>query len=291
MSEKSIINYGILPHETYISLCHIAVDRCENASSSFYDNIRHFHNFYELIFVDCGDISFEINDLLVRHKRGSIHIITPSDSHCQLSEENANYSFYTFKFDEGVIDEPLSSIIQNTPHPIYAYLSEDETSFVELCASKAYTDFHQVIANGGDKLDSCMLKNLLELILVKLLKYSQSKLTPADYSNEIIYRTLEYIRLNYQHQISLGKAAEYSGLSRSYFSTYFKNYMKINFVDYLNNYRMNIAVSLLRSTDEPVSAIALNTGFGSYTHFFARFKEIFGISPSEYRKIYRRGLL
>ena len=53
----------------------------------------------------------------------------------------------------------------------------------------------------------------------------------------------------------------------------------------LQNTRLEHGLSLLQSTDIPISAIALDCGFKTPSHFSDSFKKRFGIKPSEIRKV------
>ncbi len=53
----------------------------------------------------------------------------------------------------------------------------------------------------------------------------------------------------------------------------------------LQNTRLERGLSLLQSTETPISAIAFDCGFKTQSHFADSFKKRFGIKPSEIRKL------
>jgi AraC-like DNA-binding protein len=53
---------------------------------------------------------------------------------------------------------------------------------------------------------------------------------------------------------------------------------------HLHELRIRHSCALLQSTDMSISEIAYEVGYGSYNAFIRVFKEIRGVSPSEYRK-------
>lgn len=55
---------------------------------------------------------------------------------------------------------------------------------------------------------------------------------------------------------------------------------------YMREYRMKQAMEMLRTTDEPVSAIARKTGYGTQSNFTQAFKTAAGLLPTEYRSLY-----
>lgn len=56
-----------------------------------------------------------------------------------------------------------------------------------------------------------------------------------------------------------------------------------NFNQFVNSYRIREAGRLLTETEEPISSIALMTGFASLSSFNQVFKDIHGVPPREYR--------
>lgn len=94
----------------------------------------------------------------------------------------------------------------------------------------------------------------------------------------------EYIRLNYDKQISLNELSKMLYLSNAYLSKYIKRQFGMSFVDYVNSVRLNYAVSQLLHSDQSVMRIAMDTGFASSLALNKAFKEKYGLTPTLYRK-------
>ena len=58
--------------------------------------------------------------------------------------------------------------------------------------------------------------------------------------------------------------------------------MKIT--DFLTRCRIEEAKRLLRTTDQSVSDIAVESGFESFSYFSTVFKKVVGMTPVQYRK-------
>ena len=65
---------------------------------------------------------------------------------------------------------------------------------------------------------------------------------------------------------------------------FFKCHMGTGFIDYLNDYRLVMAERLLRSSDNSVLEIAVQSGFDNLSYFNRIFKRKYGTSPGKYRK-------
>ncbi|WAA13374.1 phosphoenolpyruvate hydrolase family protein [Fervidibacillus halotolerans] len=93
-----------------------------------------------------------------------------------------------------------------------------------------------------------------------------------------------YIRLHYADNISLNDLAEYLGLSRSYLSTLFKEEVGTSFRDYLIEYRINLAIDILKTKILPLTTVAEMVGYPDYAQFSKLFKKKLGMSPKEFAK-------
>ncbi len=94
----------------------------------------------------------------------------------------------------------------------------------------------------------------------------------------------KYIASHYQEDLSLSMVAEVVHITPVYLSRLFKKEEGINFLDYLNQYRIDAAKKLLLDLNYNVIEIASMTGFQNTKYFSKVFKKNVGITPSEYRK-------
>ena len=85
-------------------------------------------------------------------------------------------------------------------------------------------------------------------------------------------------------ELSLQAVADAVGISRTYFSSIFKELTGEKYWDYLTRYRIEQAKNLLKNTNMSQAEISENVGYSSEFHFSRKFKEIAGISPNKYRK-------
>ena len=58
----------------------------------------------------------------------------------------------------------------------------------------------------------------------------------------------------------------------------------VNVNDYINNFRLEQAKSMLQDPGFTISEVAYKTGFSSPNYFSTVFKNKFGISPNAFRK-------
>jgi two-component system, response regulator YesN len=101
---------------------------------------------------------------------------------------------------------------------------------------------------------------------------------------DIVEKALQYTREHYANsELSLQKLCMQLHISTGYFSAVFKREVKMTYVQYVMQLRMETAKELLRSSDLKAFEIAERVGFADPNYFSFCFKKQVGISPKEYR--------
>ncbi|MBY0163749.1 AraC family transcriptional regulator [Cytobacillus firmus] len=104
--------------------------------------------------------------------------------------------------------------------------------------------------------------------------------------NQHIAKVIEMLENDYDKDISLQWVAEQLNLNPAYISRLFKQSTGQPFVDYLKQVRIDNSKRLLAEGRLKINEIGRQVGFGSAHYFIKVFKEITGLTPGEYKKIY-----
>ncbi len=99
-----------------------------------------------------------------------------------------------------------------------------------------------------------------------------------------VANAIEYIRQNLKRELTRTEIAEAVYLNPEYLSRLFKKETGIALYEYITREKMEQAKCMLKSTDIPVSLIALKIGYTNFSYFSQVFRRYTGMSPLEYRR-------
>ena len=95
---------------------------------------------------------------------------------------------------------------------------------------------------------------------------------------------LQFIHAHYPEKITVTEIARSVSISESECLRCFRNTVQLTPNQYLRQHRIRQAANLLGSTNEKISVIAHTCGFDDLSFFAKTFRELKGVSPSDYRK-------
>ena len=93
----------------------------------------------------------------------------------------------------------------------------------------------------------------------------------------------EQEKIYLEPKLRLSELAVRLGTNRTYLSQYFNQSCEQSFYEYVNNYRVQYSMQLLRDTSYNLDVVASMSGFNSMSTFRRAFLHVNGISPQQYR--------
>nr|WP_288829302.1 response regulator [uncultured Clostridium sp.] len=131
----------------------------------------------------------------------------------------------------------------------------------------------------------------IQTFMIKILSGFAEELavSQAAKNDPLIQKALDYINKNLLKNPRTEDVCNYLGLSKSYFSTYFKNKTQLNFRDYTLDLKINYAQEQLKFQEHTSGEVSLLLGYEDYRSFSRAFKARTGLTPSEYQKQFAAG--
>ena len=100
----------------------------------------------------------------------------------------------------------------------------------------------------------------------------------------LVGQVLSYVEENYKTNISLDDFSKKVGYDYHYLSNVVNDGLKENFRSYLNRFRVQKAIELLKREDVQIQEVAEEVGYDSLRTFNRNFLKIIGKTPRDYRE-------
>ena len=230
----------------------------------------HLHNCLEFSFCTDGEVTVSVDGRAVLLEKNLGILIPPNSIHSYLTEKNSRYCTILVGLD--VLPE-LSELLR-CKTPLRLTFPVDEIS------ERLLSDF---FAYGQSHFSAKALLYRASEALVNDNTFTGKENLE---SNPCI-RIMEYIRENFQHELSLDSLAKVTGYNYQYLSKLVRKHFGVTFSSLLARYRISYACNLLDKRENTISEIALASGFGCIRSFNRVFMQIIGSTPAEYRKKHR----
>ena len=265
------------------------------------DTDVHMHNFIEIVYFKSGVGTHTINGKNYPISNGNLCIINTNTEHYYNVNPNLenkeiqviNIIFYADFLDKkykatNFINEIYADLMPNSTIERCTYLHVGRDCNKDFASLFAVIE-HELLLKEEGHLQ--VIKHCLLSILIKIFreKSTQDKKKRILLKNiQIIESALALLDKDYNKNLTLQDFAAHFHFSTVYFNNIFKNYTGLTFRKYQQKLRCEKAKLLLETTDKVITDICLEVGYQDPKQFFVVFKRIVGITPSEYRKKYRK---
>lgn len=103
--------------------------------------------------------------------------------------------------------------------------------------------------------------------------------------SSIVIKAADFIRQNYDRNLTIEMLAEHVGKTPNYFSHLFKKEFGVSFSEYVNQIRVNKAKELILHSNLLIYEVGEKVGYHDFVYFTQVFKRIAGCSPTELRRV------
>lgn len=270
--------FSIFPSENFVdlSLYQYGMEQCPPAYSFGPATRNHYLFHYvlsgtgRLIANDSRGISHEY-----QIRTGEGFMIFPRQINTYIADPKLPWEYIWIEFDGMRAREIIETAGLSPDHPVYHALYKDlrenmKDEMLYIAEHHSAPPFH--------------LMGHLYLFIDYLSRSSSSQIAANGRIRDFyIKEALNYIEQNFQNDISVENIASFCGLNRTYFGRIFKETVGKSPQQFLLSYRMSKAAELLKLTGLSISDIGNAVGYPNQLHFSRAFKNVYGLSPREWR--------
>lgn len=258
----------------------------------------HWHNEIEILYVSNGKVNLLLDGDACLLEAGNIYFINHELLH-QFSSEDPSLIYYAYVFPMEYLDFRIEDYAQTASvSPLLNRIA------FPLCISPTDSCYNKIKIEVSELLEiseskpsgyqlnakACLYKIISIIQRENLFAERPSNDQPNSRSSRTseIKKLLSYIKSEYKNSITLEEAASLLNYSPIYFCTFFKSAFGINFIDYLNHFRIEKACILLLSTNMSIMDVGFEVGFKNFSYFIRVFKRLMKMTPKQYRNTMHR---
>lgn len=250
------------------------------------------NNFFEIVYVEKGTGRQCINQHEFEFHEGNIFFLPPLD--CHSFKITSPSKFYFIRFTDHYFLQKDNLTNYNMWFDKIAYVvanynkvpgdiisSEPERQFIINTIKSIYQEYLR-----ADNYSDAIITGAIASILNILARSIENKyVNKANETDNRFGEILRYINTHLldNEKLRLIYLAEKFGISKSYFSEYFKKQAGLSLVDYILKSKLKIAETKMLHTDLSLKEIAWQLNFTDSSHLSKSFKKVYGMTVKEFK--------
>ncbi|NHN31301.1 AraC family transcriptional regulator [Paenibacillus agricola] len=260
----------------------------------------HTHDFIELVYVADGRGEHLYKGHSFPVSKGDIFVIPPGVEHDYRVIGSAPLKVYNILFVPSFLDAELQALSkvssfvnffyvepflrQKTDFESHLKLSFLEAKEVQLRLERIIEEFDRKALGYRISIKALLIELLVWLSRCYDERLVQLQFRPDDAS---IRELCEFLAFHYAEPFHLEDVCQMCGMSKTSFTSKFKQTIGKTFTEYRNEVRIHASLKWLRETDEQIIRVAELVGVGDLSYYNKLFKQFIGMPPREFRKKYR----
>lgn len=271
--------FNIFPNENFIDLGMFQCGREACTPCHSFGPVTRNHYLFHYVLSGTGTLMADDAKGITQTysvRSGQGFLIFPEQITTYYADQHSPWEYSWIEFDGLRVKEALSLTDFSLNHPIYHPHSKD-------LQEQMVKEMNYIISHPKES--SFHLLGHLYLFFDYFIQSAKStRLTQSSkMSDYYIQEAIHYMEQNFQNDISIEEIAAVCGINRSYLGKIFRNSIGRSPQEFVMNYRMVKAAELLKLTTLSIADIGNAVGYSNPLHFSRAFKNIYGVSPREWR--------
>ena len=264
------------------------VDTHQDLSFSNANVQLHSHSFYEILYCcnTCG-AEYLVGTERYRLQKGDIILVAPGISHRPMLPEHMTEPYKRYVL--WISSEFMEALIQSFPfiwkeHAKYSALLRTGGTGWESLGPLFYSGVWESETRGPGW-EAAVIGNTVHLIALLYRAFVDHSTAPMKAEKpELMDQVLAYVEDHLSEKITLSEVAHHFFVSESTISQTFRKRLGVSFYRCVTQRRL-IAAKALIEKGTALETVAHQVGFADYSSFYRAFKQEYGISPRQYRKL------
>lgn len=248
------------------------------------------HNFWEMVYVDAGNVKINANNKEFLLKQGEIIFHKPNEFHTLETDKETASNVFVISF---VCSSEAMSFFKGktmtVPSKLKTYISSIIEEYSQTFNSMATEDIKLELKENPPIGGQQMIKTYLEQFLIMLIRSEKDnhnlRVFPSKESmeNHIVSQVIQIIEENTYNKITVAQICNKLNYSRTYLSKIFKTTSGYTILEYILINKIREAKKLIREERYNFNQISELLAFDNPHYFSTVFKKIANMSPTDYK--------
>lgn len=257
------------------------------------------HDFWELLYVDKGEVEVRADDRTYQLKQGMMIFHKPEEFHTvQVRKQHKPPNLVVISFE---CDSPPMRHLENK----VVALETEERSILSMVLKEGFLTFqppfdnpseHQLIRNEHAPFSSeQVIKSYLEILMIRLIRLqleftdtqqtqTRNPVQQKHSEHRLVQQLIDFMKMHLSESLSLEDLCREAHLGKSRLKELFQQETGTSALVYFKQLKMEEAKTFIRMQAYTLTEIAAKLGYASIHYFSRDFKKMTGMSPSDYAR-------
>ncbi|MCC3372080.1 AraC family transcriptional regulator [Cohnella sp. REN36] len=251
---------------------------------------EHSHDFYEVFLITKGAFYHQVNRRRTYLSEGHLVFIRPNDVHYYENDDRRDGELINLAFSTSTMEALVQYLGGGFELEKLLQPEESPCVFIDKHELDALKERLQLLTFISAEDKPRMRREVRALLAEIFVRYFSE--SPMEEIDSGMPDWLEQVQKKMQNKENfsegISRLNELCPKSPEHLSRMIKKHFGQTPTEWINGMRLKYAANLLVYTDESVIEISMEAGYKNLSHFYHRFKEYYGSSPAQYRKLHRK---
>lgn len=252
--------------------------------------IAHWHQEMEVFISTQGQVRIGIEDQEYLVKEGEGCFINSDILHSFTPVDSSPCTYHSFVFDTSIIGGAPGSVFDTS---YVRPLLESGIPYLQFTPCKEDVPFYD---NFNLAFEACRKEAPgyefdVRTALSKILLFLNQKISPvsgakaSSIQEQHMKQMLLFIDRHLSESFNVAELAGSVNICERECQRIFQRYLHYRPMEYVRRKRIYTSAAKLLACDSPVTDVAFEYGFASPSHYTKQFRELMGMTPTEYRRL------
>lgn len=252
--------------------------------------IAHWHQEMEVFISTQGQVRIGIEDQEYLVKEGEGCFINSDILHSFTPVDSSPCTYHSFVFDTSIVGGAPGSIFDTS---YVRPLLESGIPYLQFTPCKENASFYD---NFNLAFEACRNEASgyeldVRTALSKILLFLNQKISPvsgakaSSIQEQHMKQMLLFIDRHLSESFDVAELAGSVNICERECQRIFQRYLHYRPMEYVRRKRIYTSAAKLLACDSPVTDVAFEYGFASPSHYTKQFRELMGMTPTEYRRL------